>query len=174
MRSSEYHFVTLAKRGRAVPETSMRRILLASLALLGCAGHAPSPTPSSITTRTARAPVADTLQDTLLRAAHTRAMAAAIRVDTILVVATEFHLHIGQALDIDQLLVTPRNSSGGTVTDFAPVYVLVPGVVTLNGNRFQGHSVGEADLYVEAFPSAPPSVRPRPRPSTRVHFVVEP
>ena len=101
-------------------------------------------------------------------------MAAASRADTIVVDPVEIHLHVGQSLDAEQLKVTARNSSGEIVNEFAPVFVLASPIASFNGVEFRGRSVGAADLYVEALPSAPPSVRPRPRPSTRVRIVVEP
>ena len=168
----------MATRHIANPNVSMESFLrrasaIASLALVGCAGQAAAP-PPAVRTTTARMAIADTLHDAQFRAAHSRALAAARGVDTIVVVPSEIRLRVGQALSIERLQVSARSAAGETVAGFAPVYVLASPVASFNGTGLEGRTAGEAELFVEVLPSAPPGVRPRPRPSTRVRIVVEP
>lgn len=148
-------------------------IVSISLAFAGCASQAPAPSPG-VQTAIAQVELADTLHDAHLRAAHARAVAAGRAVDTIIVSPAEIRLRVGQSLGVEQFQVSALTAEREAVAAFAPVYVLLSPVARFTGRALEARAAGEAELFVEALPGAPPGVRPRPKPSTRVRIIVQP
>ena len=148
-------------------DRSSRSVLFLLLPFGSACAASPS-RPSMIAERTTTVPV-DTAS-----AAHARAVASAATVDTVLVEPRELRLRVGEALPAERLTVIAHDAAGTPIAHFAPVFVLASRVATFDGQAFRGVAAGQAELFVEALPSAPPNVRPRPQPSTRLVVIVEP
>ena len=117
-------------------------------------------------------PVADSAVDRQLGDALAKSAAISGRVDTILVQPAQIELRVGEAVLAGEIEVSARDAAGRPVDGFAPVFVLASRIAAFDGSALRGLAPGTAELFIEALPSAPPGVSPRPRPSTRVMVTV--
>jgi hypothetical protein len=147
-------------------------VFISLVALLASA--AASPAYSQVTPVQRRVTARGAAAEARVAEAYARGVAATARVDTIVVAPAELRLRVGEELDVEQLTITARDSAGAPLVRFAPVFVLVSPAASFDGDVFRGDAPGEAELFIEGLPSAPPNIRPRPRPSTRIRIIVVP